>query len=361
MVSRAELAERRELRSLRLQSQRLVASTLASAADVARWMVAIQGQDFPGAKWSIGLRAGITELDVEHALAAGSLVRHWPMRGTLHLIAPEDLTWILGLTVPRQATWAAKRAADLDITARDLATAGRVAENLMAGRQCVRRDDLLAGWQAAGVSTAGQRAYHLIWNLGQNGLIVFGAPDGKHQTFALMSEWITEHRQLDREEALAEFAARYFRSHGPATVRDFAWWSSLTLSDARLGVAAATGLLEREFGGVAHYVDERLEPGASETLALPGFDEYVLGYQDRSPVLAAEFADRIVPGNNGIFLPTIVIDGSVLGTWKRTETAKMVRIEVTPFAPLSAKAGAAIARALGGYSRFLGKPVERVS
>lgn len=324
-------------------------------------MVAMQAQDFAGAKWSIGVRSpGITDADVEKALAGGELVRHWPMRGTLHLTAPEDLTWILDLTRPRHATWAAKRAHDLGITASDLSTAGRVAEQLMTGRRSVRRDDLLAAWREAGVSTEGQRAYHLIWNLGQNGLLVFSAPDGKQQTFALLEEWIVTARRLAGDEALAELASRYFRSHGPATVRDFAWWSSLTLTDARRGVAAASGLEKREFAGVTHYLAEGLEPGASGTLALPGFDEYLLGYQDRSPVLAPKFADRIVPGNNGIFLPTIVVDGDVLGTWRRTETSKVVRVEPTPFEPLTVKARAGFSRALASYARFLGKPLDPV-
>lgn len=322
-------------------------------------MLALQSQDLPGARWALGLRLpGSTEADIERALASGEIVRSWPLRGTLHIVAPEDLGWMLDIAARRQATWAATRRRDLGISDEQLVAAGDIAVELMAGGTAVRRDALLAAWDARGIPTTQQRGYHYLWNLGHAKLIVFGPPDAKQPTFALFEEWVTAHRRLSGDEALAELAARYFRSHGPATERDFAWWASITLGDARKGIAAAEGLEARDFGGVQHYLSPGLEPVASGAHALPGFDEYLLGYQDRSAALPPEFAQRIVPGSNGIFLPTIVVDGAVVGTWKRTEGAKRITVEVSEFTGMTERARSGFERALSRYGEFVGKPVE---
>ncbi len=349
----------KELTGLRLAAQRISTSDCDTPADVVRRMLAMQAQDLPGARWSVGLRLpGSTESDIEHALASGDIVRSWPMRGTLHFVTPDDLGWILDICAPRQAAVAAKRRQDLEITDAELLRAADVAANAMSGGISIRRDALLTKWQQAGIPTTGQRAYHLLWNLGQRKHIVFGPPEGKHPTFALFDEWVKAPRSIERDQALAEFAGRYFGSHGPATVRDFAWWAGITLSDARRGVAAASGLQERDFDGVAHYFSEGLEIAPQGVHALPGFDEYMLGYQDRLRVLPAEFASRIVPGNNGMFMPTIVAGGQVVGTWKRQETAKIVHIEETEFSSWSKVARTGFEGAIAKYGQFVGKPIE---
>jgi hypothetical protein len=357
---------RRRITALRLASQSLggnsppAPSNRSATADVVHHMLAMQAQDFPGAKWSIGARVpGSTDAAIESSLAAGEIVRSWPVRGTLHFVAPEDLRWMLRISAPRHANGAAKRRRDLEITDRQLARAGEVAVERMTGRQAIRRDELLQAWEASGISTAGQRGYHLLWNLGHSGLIVFGPVEGKQPTFVLLDEWIVTHRNLEGEEALREFAVRYFRARGPATVRDFAWWASITLADATKGLASAMEELEsREFDGTTYYLARDVEPAPRAVRALPGFDEYLLGYQDRSAALAPEHADRIAPGSNGIFLPTILVDGAVVGTWKRKETATKVSIEVIPFETLTKTSVAGFARQMARYGEFLGKAVE---
>jgi hypothetical protein len=353
-------SSRREITALRLSAQRIAESgDLQTPVDVARWMLALQAQDFPGARWAIALRLPhATARDIDAALADGSIVRSWPIRGTLHIVASDDLGWMMDIAARRQKTWAAKRRNDLEITDEQLVRAGDIAVGLLSGGRIVRRDALLAAWDAAGIPTTGQRGYHLLWNLAHQKLIVFGPHDAKQPTFTLFEEWVRVHRDLDGDAALAEFATRYFRSHGPATERDFAWWASITLGDARKGIAAAEGLERRDFGGVAHYLAEGLEPAASGVFALAGFDEYLLGYQDRSAPLAAEYAQRIVPGNNGMFLPTVVVDGAVVGTWKRTESTKKVTVDLSEFESMTKKGHAGFERALGRYGDFVGKPIE---
>ena len=317
----------------------------------------MQGQDFPGVKWSVGLRSPrSTDATIEAALAAGEIVRSWPMRGTLHLVAPEDLAWMLAIGRPRMATSTATRRANLGITDHELGIVEDTARERLVGGGISRRDDLLAAFESAGVPTTGQRGYHLLFHLALHGVIVFGPVDGKHQTFTLLEEWVTSPRTLLGDEALAEFAARYFRSHGPATDRDFAWWANITLGDARKGIALAD-LDSREFDSVTHYFSHGLEPAAEFAHALAGFDEYLLGYQNRSGVLAAEFSNRIVPGNNGIFLPTLVLDGQVVGTWRRTQRASRVDIELFEFFALPQRGRVRLERAFDRFAEFIGKPV----
>lgn len=349
----------REITSRRLAAQSIASSSFTRPSDVVRHLLAMQAQDLPGARWSIGLRLpGSTDETVRAALSAGEIARSWPMRGTLHLVAPEDLSWMLDIAGPRQATTSAKRRADLGISDEQVRQAGDIAVDAMVGGRHIRRDRLLHAWEEAGIPTTAQRGYHLLWTLAHQKVIVFGPDDGKQPTFALLEERLPRSRVLERDEALAEFATRYFASHGPATVRDLAWWASITLGDARKGVAAASGLEQLELDGQTYYFAEGLEPTASAVHALPGFDEYMLGYQDRSAALPPEFSSRIVPGNNGIFLPTIVVDGTVAGTWKRSDTTKLARIDLSEFTTLTKKSHEGFKRAIGRYGEFIGMPVE---
>ena len=350
----------RDITALRLSAQSIASTGYATPADVVRGMLAMQAQDYAGAKWSVGLRVagGTTDAAIEESLARGEIVRSWPMRGTLHFVAPEDLRWMMSIAADRQRTTAAKRRADLEITDAQLERASELAHEVLSGGRIMRRDALLDVWETAGVSTAAQRAYHLLWNLGHRSEIVFGPVDGKQPTFALLDEWIPSSRSLEGDEALGEYALRYFTSHGPATVRDFAWWASIPLGAARIGLAIAAPSLEsRHFDGVEHVMRPGLSAATPAVHALPGFDEYMLGYQDRSAGLPAEFADLIVPGNNGIFQPTIVVDGRIVGTWRRTESAKSVRVDATWFTPPSKRAVTGFEAAARRFGRFLGKPV----
>jgi len=354
-MTRSFSADRRTLTSLRLAAQRIGVGAFESPAEAVRHLLAVQAQDFPGAKWTVGLRcAGATDVTIEAALADRSVVRSWPMRGTLHFVAPEDLNWMLSVTAERTMRTAAGRHLQLELTDSDFARAVELTTGALTGGRVIRRDELLRLFTDSGISVAGQRGAHLIGYLAHTALIVFGPVDGKQQTFALLSEWVPSPRVLDKEEALAEFALRYFTSHGPATVRDFAWWASLTLTDARRGLATVRNSLEElTVGDESYYLAPDLEPVPKGVSALPGFDEYLLGYSDRSAPLAEEFFERIVPGKNGMFLPTIVVNGEVVGTWRRTVTAKAVKVEVDAFAPLSAATLRGFRAAASDYARFM--------
>ena len=342
------------LTGLRLAAQRMVRPAMhTTVADVVQHSLAMQAQDFPGAKWSVGLRApGITDADVEAALASRQIVRSWPMRGTLHLTPADDLGWMLRLTAPRLIRGAAKRRSDLGLTDADVERARELAIAALDGGRVLSRDALQQLWSDAGITTTGQRGYHLLWSLSATGTLVFGPVDGKQHTFTLLDEWVAAPRALEIDESLGEWASRYFTSHGPATVKDFAWWASLTLTEARRGVALAD-LATLDVDGTTHYLAHDLEPAPRSVQLLPGFDEFILGYQDRSAALTPEQFAVIVPGNNGIFQPTIVVNGEVVGTWKRAVKARRVEVQLLPF-----DSTPAVDAPLTAYGRFLGIPTE---
>lgn len=326
------------LAKLRLAAQ-LIRPTSTSPTrgpvDVVRWLTALQSQDLPGALWAIGLRSpGIGRSEVVAAFNSGELVRSCPLRGTLHVTAAEDLGWILSLTAERMRAAQSARHRQLEISAADIDLVRGLALELLAqlgGR--VTREDFFAACEQVGQGTMAQRGYHLLFLLCLEGTLVQGpvngASTGTTQFYVSSKDWIKKPRILGKEEALGELALRYFRSHGPATIKDFQWWAKLTLKDIKLGLDRAQDSLESlESDGERYWLaPETAEllggtvSGARSVLLLPGFDEYVLGYTDRSAALAPDYAPRIVPGNNGMFKATIVAGGRVVGTWRKAQGA----------------------------------------
>ncbi len=360
-------SDRRRLAALRLRAQRIDGRGHATPLDTVRWMLALQGQDLPGAKWSIGLRViGGTERGVEAAFDDGQIVRSWPMRGTLHVVAGEDLGWMLDLTTPAAIASSAQRRAALGLDLADANRARDVVQRVLAGRKALTRDATLAAIDAAGVSTAGQRGYHLLWYLAQTGTLVLGPTEGRQQTYALLDDWVPDRRRLDRDDALAELALRFFRSHGPATAADLARWAGLTLRDVRAGIASCGDRLATiELDGVTYHLDPEIDAAAetepsqrARVHLLPGFDEYVLGYKDRSAILAPEHSQAIVPGGNGVFRPTIVVDGEIIGTWRRVNRGSRVEIETSPFGPQPRWFAKELAAAADAYGSFLERPIR---
>ena len=328
-------------------------------------LVAMQAQDHAGALWSIGARTdGATVASVEDALATGAIVRAWPLRRTLHVMAAADLRWVLALLGPRAIAGTLLRARALGIETTHLLTATEALGRALAGRRQLERDDALACLDRAGVVTAGQRGYHILVRLALEGVLCLGARAGKQPTFVLLDEWVPRARGAGRTraEALIELVTRYVVGHGPATSADLVGWAGLTVGDVKAGLAGAGAALARvEVDGVAHWMAPALTvPPArpAEVDLLSGFDEYVLGYKQRGAFLDPAHADAIVPGGNGVFRPTVVVDGQVLGTWARTPRARADLVTVTPFTRLPAAARPGLNAAGQRLAAFLGRPVE---
>ena len=336
-----------EVALLRLAAQRLAGPGLSDAAGAVGWLTAVQAQDYPGALTSIALRtAAGTRADVIAALDGGRVVRSWPMRGTLHLVAAEDLSWMLRLLASRTVTSLAGRRAGLGLTAAELERARELARDALEGGGRLRRAELYAAWEAGGLATTGQRGVHTLNFLAMTGTLVLGPTDGAEQLIVLLDEWVPHPRTLEGEEALCELALRYFRGHGPATIADLSRWANLRPTDARIGASLAGPQLQAiTVDGVEHLMDPatpdrlaRARADAEGVRLLPGFDELILGYADRRAQVDPAFADRIVPGGNGVFRHTVVSAGRVAGTWRRERHG----IEATPFTAFTAEVDAAI-------------------
>lgn len=348
--------------ALRLQHQKIIGTRFDKVEQVVAWLGGMQGQDYSGAKWSIGLRmAQATDADVTRAIDEGKIVRTWPMRGTLHFVAATDVRWLLMLTSPRNIAASARRRANLKLDDKTLARCHQVFTKVLQGGQQKSRDEMYAALETAGISTQGQRGYHLLWNAALHGLICFAATTDKEQTFALLEEWVAPTPDKTRDEALAVLAWRYFSSRAPVTVQDFIWWSGLSAADARSGFEAIkSDLIQEKVGKLAYWMPANIsEPQVQQSMfALPGFDEYLLGYKDRSAVLDATHAEKICPGGNGMFAATMVIDGRVAGTWKRTLKKSGIEIVVTPFTTLSKIDEKRFVDAANRYGEFHGMPVQ---
>lgn len=362
--------------ALRMASLQLVASDAvpvpANVGDLARWFGAMQGQDFASLMWSLGLRLpGATLADIEAALEGGDVLRTWPMRGTIHLVPAEDARWMLRVLGERPLAGAAKRREYLGLSTRDADQAVEVLGAALAGGGRLTRAECVDALVSGGIDGAGQRGYHLLWYASQRGVTCIGPNVDGEQTFVLLDDWAPRQRELSRDEALAEIALRYFRSHGPTTRKDFAGWAGLTAADAKAGIASCGDalaavrvdgvevLMAAELAEVAVPAFTDAAPAAVAAtgwLALPGFDEYLLGFKDRSLMVDAAGMDAVIPGKNGVFRSTIVRDGRVVGTWKRALAAKTVTVDVAPLPRgVARKDRAAVEVALQPFAAYVGR------
>ncbi len=346
----------------RLWSQHIAQPRFDHPSQVVAWLGAVQAQEYLSALWALGLRTRqATEASIEQALADKNVVRTWPMRGTIHFVEASDVRWMLALLTPRVVARGAQRFRELGLDESVVARSKAVFASALQGGKQLKRDEMYARLEQAGISTAGQRGYHLLWRSAQEGLICFAAREGKQHTFALLDEWVPASKALTREESLAEVARRYFTGHGPATLQDFVWWSGLTVADARAGLEMVGSQLARESIGEQTYWASLNAQAVADTslpaFLLPSFDEYLVGYRDRSAVLDPAHAKQAVPGG-GILSATVVVDGQVVGTWKRTIKRDRIVLQVDPFSELGQAATHAVAAAVDRYSKFLGMPIE---
>ncbi|MBA3533788.1 MAG: winged helix DNA-binding domain-containing protein [Ardenticatenales bacterium] len=346
----------------RLLNQRLAGTPSPQPVQTVAWLGAVQAQDYRAALWTVGARTqAATEETIEQALATGKIVRTWLLRGTLHFVAAADVHWLRGLLAPRLLARSTRRFQQLDLDESVVARALALLVEALRGGQHLTRAALYQVLEQAHISTAHQRGYHLLWRAAQEGLLCLGPRSDKQETFTLLDEWVPPTRILIRDEALAELAARYFTSHGPATLADFVWWSGLATAEARAGLEMVQPQLVRELVQGRDYWLPACGPdqdgASSSAYLLPAFDEYLVGYKERHAVLAPSLAKQINPGG-GLLAPTIVVDGQVVGVWKRTLKRKAPLVRATLFTRLTPAAAQAVETAAARYGQFVGLPVE---
>lgn len=346
----------------RLYYQHLTPPLSKSPVAIVRHLLAVQAQDFGASNYAIGVRGdGLKLADITNAINERQIVRTWAMRGTIQFVAAEDTRWMLKLTEPIIRARFGPRHRELEIEDSDIAQVEKLIVKALEERGAVMRKDLFALLEENGIPTGDYRGMHLLYPAALKGLICHGPMEGKQPTFVLMDDWVKNSRSLENDEALAEFALRYFVSHGPATLKDFTWWSGLRAGDARAGLEAVKSRL------VSETVDDVTYWRSPETIPndvqydplylLPAFDEYLIGYTDRG-ASADKAHERKLWTKNGIFNPIIVINGKVVGTWKREIKPKKIIISKDTFAPLTARQEEQFVEVAARYGKFYDLPVE---
>ncbi|MDQ2998004.1 MAG: winged helix DNA-binding domain-containing protein [Chloroflexota bacterium] len=346
----------------RLANQQVAQPTFAHPSEVVAWLGAVQAQDYLGALWAVGLRVpGATEHTIEQALADKTIVRTWPMRGTIHFVAAADVRWMLELLAPRVVQRTRSRRAGLGLDENVIVASAKMLTNALEGGKQLTRPAIYELLEQAKIATGDSRGLHILGQLAHDRLLCFGARAGKQPTFTLLDEWIPTTKPLPHEQALATLTQRYFTGHGPATIQDFMWWSGLTTKEAKAGLAAVEGQLEHTSIGEQDYHFAPDLPKATHTshdaFLLPPFDEFLVAYRDRSAALDPQYNNLIVPGGNGIFNPIIVIGGRVVGTWKRVFKGDKVVITFSPFEGqgFAKTQASAISLAAERYGEYVGK------
>jgi hypothetical protein len=364
VLRRAEHAAKpvdRALLDRRLLAQQLARPTFAAPRDVVEWLGAIQAQDYAGAKWAVGLRLSRrdpAETAIESAIAAGTILRMHVMRWTWQLVLPEDVRWMLALVGPRLMVRATKRHRSLELDAATFRKSNAVLEKALRDGRHRTREELAALLGKAGISTAKERLSHLLGCAELDAIISSGARRGKQFTYVHLDHRAPPQRTpLAREDALAELARRYFRSRGPALLEDFTWWSGLTASEARAGLEAIRSTLMCDIvAGRTYYRSDTQATGAlpKDTChLLPAFDEYLVAYRHRAVLLDPKHAKRVNAGG-GMLNRSVMLDGRVVGTWRRELGRSAVDLDIDLFEPPTPKLERAVLRAAERFAGFLG-------
>jgi len=329
---------------------------------------AIQAQDFAGALWAIAQRLrsdcgseAPTAARVEAALGKNTVIRTWPMRGTLHFVPAQDARWMIKTLGPRVIASTASYRRKLEIDRGVLSKSRRTIVKALEVRRTLTRPAAYELLEKAGIETGSGRGLQIMFCLAHEALVCFGPREGKQHTFVLLDEWSppTPARNPTEDEALATLASRYFAAHGPASLRDFAWWTGLRLTKAR----AAHEIIRQ---GLARFsVDGRELWGHENTLPngapsgpraflLPNYDEYIVGYTERS-ALSSETTPHALDGRGNIlFMNTIALDGRIVGTWSRRARSTSMEVELTLVEEIDAESRTAIDEALARYRSFIG-------
>lgn len=354
-----------DVRRLRLANLHLSPRRGSSPRQVVAHLGALQAQEFWSGVWSIGIRSTDLNADsVFDAIDDGSILRTWPLRNTVHFIPTDSARWMLSVARTFAFKGVERRREYLGLT--EEAALG--ACELLAGTltEPTSRNDCIELLIESGLMTQRSHAYHLLWFAAVNAAIVMGPQRGKDQTFVAFDAWVPSGGDRSFDDALAELACRYFTAHGPAPLGELKRWTGLTMPQTRRAVSLAADRLAEvstEAGPMLMATEQVEALGNApvdqaesdrSVLLLSGFDEYILGYGDRSAIMEPGQFALVVPGNNGMFRPTIVDDGTVVGVWRRKVTKKRVDIAVEPFGSLTARQSRGIRRAADEYGEFLG-------
>ena len=352
-----------EIANFRISNQQVGGTKFKTAKEIAAWMGAMQAQDYAMAKWAIGVRLpGSTGRLIETAIDSGEVLRTHLLRPTWHFVSAENIHWMLALTAQKIKAAMNSRQKQLGLTGAILTKSNAIMEKALKGGKHLTREQLLAELKQAKIAVDENRASHLLARGELDGILCSGATQNGKQTYALLEERVLpQTKKLTREESLAKLAHCYFSSRGPATIQDFAWWSGLSLTEARQGLEMTKAdFISETINSQSYWFPNSLgmpKVDHERVFMLPAYDEFIICYADRRAVVPYEEHTRLI-SDNGIFRPIIVVDGQVIGIWKRTIKKDQVLVEINLFKAPDKTSRNLIEAAALDYGRFLEKKID---
>jgi hypothetical protein len=347
---------------IRLQTQQISSTRFKKPKEIVAWMGAIQAQDFSMAKWAIGLRLpGSTDKEIETAINKGEVIRTHLLRPTWHFVTRENIRWMLGLTAPRIKSSMRARDKQLGLTPKIFSISNGIIEKILGDKKYSTRDEIMLEIKKAKISTGEFRSGHIMLNAELEGIVCSGPLKNKKQTYSLLAERVPKGNDYIKDEALAKLAEIYFRSHGPATLQDFAWWSGLSAPDARQALEnIKRDLIAETIESKTYWLPKSFSFKKDQDLSiylLPAYDEFMVSYRDRSASIALKH-HRSMISSNGIFKPSIVLNGRITGIWKRILKNEKIAIEADFFTKKDKLNKDILKKLIKNYSDFLGKEVH---
>lgn len=345
----------------RLHNQQLSSQQFRKPEEVISWFGAMQAQDFAAAKWALALRIpGQTDSSIEQAFNEGKILRTHIMRPTWHFVTPEDISWIQKLTSPRVHRFNGHyyRQSGLDKTI--FTKSNEVIRKALQGGKQLTRDELNTHLKEAHIPTENLGLSYTIMQAELDGIIVSGPRCGKKFTYMLLDERAPQSKEFSNDEVLAELTKRYFQSHGPAQIQDFSWWSGLTMTEAKKGIELLGTKLQKEEreGKTYWFVEQKqsIKNASHQAFLVPGFDEYFIAYKDRSDILDPKYAKHLNQGG-GMVNGAIVVNGKMVGGWKRVLNNKDVVISLTLYEKITTEQQQALDEQTKRFGSFLNLPV----
>ena len=319
----------------RVLSQQLSKQSFDKPKDLVSWMGAIQAQSYEMSKWAVGIRTKSARIsDVEEALQKGEILRTHILRPTWHLVAAEDIRWMLALSSKRIKAAIESYGKYLDIPNNLYSKSFHLIEKILEGNKSMTKQEIGEEITRSGITIDTIKMNHLIMQAEAEGIICSGIYQGSKNTYALLEERVAPAKKLEKEEALARLATKYFQSHSPASLQDFTWWSGLSITEARQAIKLIEpNLIADRFASENVYIHESYDKNIKTDnglYLLPSYDEYLISYKDRTTVLDLQHHSKAF-SNNGIFQPVILHQGIIIGNWKKSIKKGGINIEASFF------------------------------
>ena len=351
-----------EISNARLISQKIDPPGFKTAKEIVSWMGAIQAQDYSMAKWAIGIRLNDTsDTIIESSIDRGEIIRIHILRPTWHFVSADDIYWMLQLSSPKINSSLKSRHKQLELTESVISKTNSILERMLYGGTSLTRDELAGEFRKAGINTEANRLSHILFRAEMDRIVCSGPKKENKLTYSLLQERVPDKKSLSKDESLAELAKRYFHSRCPATLEDFIWWSNLSISDARKAInSVKSDLFQETIGKKSYLIPNTFSgkvPGNSSLYLLPAYDEFLISYKDRSSSLSSIYNKKTV-SDNGIFHPSIVVNGQVAGLWKRTIQKNKVTIETDFFQQPGKSTKSLIEKKIKNYGKFMDKETE---